>query len=93
MVLGQSAATAAMQAIAAGVPVQSIDYDALKEKLLADGQVLVWSGPVRQSAAAIDPKTVDGIVVDDEAASRLLAEIEGIESSQDAGALFRVRTY
>jgi hypothetical protein len=70
MVLGQSAATAAMQAIEADVPVQEVNYDALKQKLLADGQVLVWTGPVQKSAAAIDPTTLDGIVVDDEAAAR-----------------------
>ncbi|MCA9013311.1 MAG: FAD-dependent oxidoreductase, partial [Planctomycetaceae bacterium] len=52
MVLGQSAATAAMQAIKSDVPVQAIDYDALKEKLLADGQVLAWSAPVGISTAA-----------------------------------------
>ncbi|MCB9941645.1 MAG: FAD-dependent oxidoreductase [Planctomycetaceae bacterium] len=70
MVLGQSAATAAMQAIEADVPVQAISYAALKEKLLADGQILAWTGPVHKPAAAIDPKSLDGIVVDDEAASR-----------------------
>ena len=47
MVLGQSAATAAMQAVAADVAVQDIPYESLKEKLFADGQVLSWSGPVR----------------------------------------------
>lgn len=70
MVLGQSVATAAMQAIKADVPVQAVNYDALKQKLLADGQVLAWTGPVRKPAASIDPKTLDGIVVDDEDASR-----------------------
>ncbi len=43
MVLGQSAATAAMQAIKADVSVQAIDYNVLREKLLADGQVLTWT--------------------------------------------------
>ncbi len=45
MVLGQSAATAAMQAIEADVPVQAIDYGALKERLSADKQVLAWTDP------------------------------------------------
>ena len=71
MVLGQSAATAAMHAIEADVPIQAVNYDALKQKLLADGQVLAWTGPVRKSAASIDPKILDGIVVDDEAATRM----------------------
>ncbi|MEC3879444.1 FAD-dependent oxidoreductase [Parapedobacter sp. 10938] len=40
MVLGQSAATAACQAIDNGVAVQDIDYAALKSALLSDKQVL-----------------------------------------------------
>jgi len=40
MILGQSAATAAVEAIDSGVPVQDVDYARLKKKLLADGQVL-----------------------------------------------------
>ncbi len=38
MILGQSAATAAAQAIDAGRAVQEIDYGPLRERLLADGQ-------------------------------------------------------
>lgn len=70
MVLGQSSATAAMHAIKSDVSVQAVNYDALKDRLLADGQVLAWTGPVRKPATAIDPQTLDGIVVDDEAAAR-----------------------
>ena len=40
MILGQSAATAAAQAIDAGVAVQDVDYAKLRERLLADKQVL-----------------------------------------------------
>lgn len=40
MVLGQSAATAAAQAIDANVAVQNINYSKLRERLLADKQVL-----------------------------------------------------
>lgn len=40
MVLGQSAATAAAQAIDANVAVQDIDYEKLRKQLLADKQVL-----------------------------------------------------
>ncbi len=40
MVLGQSAATAAVQAIEGGASVQEVDYERLRERLLADGQVL-----------------------------------------------------
>src|SRR5690606_17561885 len=40
MVLGQSAATAACLAIDQGVSVQGLDYAALRERLLADKQIL-----------------------------------------------------
>ena len=63
MVLGQSAATAACQAIDAGTSVQEIDYTKLKERLLADAQVLEWTGPKRRPP--LDPATLDGIVLDD----------------------------
>jgi hypothetical protein len=40
MILGQSAATAAAMAIDDGVNVQAVDYDRLRARLSADGQVL-----------------------------------------------------
>jgi hypothetical protein len=40
MILGQSAATAACQAIDADVSVQEVEYATLKDRLVADGQVL-----------------------------------------------------
>ena len=40
MVLGQSAATAAVMALDAGIEVQKVEYGKLRERLLADGQVL-----------------------------------------------------
>ena len=42
MILGQSAATAACMAIDAGTAVQAVDYASLKQRLLADRQVLEW---------------------------------------------------
>jgi hypothetical protein len=48
MVLGQSAATAACQAIEAGVAVQDVNFRRLRERLLEDGQVLEWTGPRRE---------------------------------------------
>ena len=45
MVLGQSAATAAALAIDANTSVQKVDYAKLRERLLADKQVLEWTGP------------------------------------------------
>jgi len=40
MILGQSAATAAVLAIDANCPVQKVEYATLRERLLADGQIL-----------------------------------------------------
>lgn len=62
MVLGQSAATAASLAIDGEMSVQKIDYARLKERLLADRQVLAWTGPV---ARGRDPRKLSGLVIDD----------------------------
>jgi hypothetical protein len=43
MVLGQSAATAASLAVDGNMPAQEVKYATLKERLLADGQVLEWN--------------------------------------------------
>jgi hypothetical protein len=45
MILGQSAATAASQAIDAGVAVQEVDYAKLRERLVKDKQVLEKPAP------------------------------------------------
>ena len=63
MVLGQSAATAAVLAINAQVPVQEVDLNLLLARLLADKQVLEWTGPKVQSGR--DPKKLPGLVIDD----------------------------
>lgn len=76
MVLGQSAATAALLSIEAKSPVQTVDYAKLKTRLLADKQVLEWTGPKPASATNIDLKSLPGLVVDDEAAER-----KGFEST------------
>jgi hypothetical protein len=68
MVLGQSAATAAVLAIDGKLDVQKVEYAKLKERLLEDKQVLVWTGPKRQTG--IDAKKLPGIVIDDEDAQR-----------------------
>jgi hypothetical protein len=47
MVLGQSAATAAMLAIDRQTSVQQVGYSRLRERLLADKQVLEWTAPMR----------------------------------------------
>ncbi|HVJ82334.1 MAG TPA: FAD-dependent oxidoreductase [Planctomycetia bacterium] len=65
-VLGQSAATAAAMAIDAGIPVQKVDYAALRKRLLEDGQVLEKAAP--PAPASADPSSLAGIVIDDEQA-------------------------
>jgi hypothetical protein len=70
MVLGQSAATAAAHAIDEQVGVQRIDYKKLQNRLLADNQVLKWTGPRRTPPpSGIDPSKLPGIVVDDNQAT------------------------
>lgn len=66
MILGQSAATAAALAIDGKTSVQKIDYAKLKERLLADKQILTWDAPPLSAEETADaPK---GIEVDDIAA-------------------------
>jgi hypothetical protein len=68
MILGQSAATAASLAINGKLDVQAVDYAKLRERLLADKQVLEYAAPPRPGA--IDAKKLPGMVVDDDAAER-----------------------
>jgi hypothetical protein len=68
MVLGQSTATAAAIAIDDGVGVQKVDYKRLRERMLADKQVLEWTGPRR--AGGVDAKSLPGLVIDDEGAEK-----------------------
>jgi len=65
MAMGQSAATAAVFAIDGRTTVQAVPYPVLRERLLADGQILEWTGPARAAAGGIDPKSLAGIVLDD----------------------------
>jgi hypothetical protein len=67
MILGQSAATAAVQAIEEQEDIQDIDYPRLRERLLADKQVLAWSGP--RPVRGLEAKALAGVVVDDEQAT------------------------
>jgi hypothetical protein len=63
MVLGQSAATAAIHALEQNVSVQRVDIQKLQARLLEDKQVLAWTGP--QIKPPRDPKKLPGIVLDD----------------------------
>jgi hypothetical protein len=104
MILGQSAATGACQAIDQQVAVQDIDKKKLNDRLLADGQVLEWIGTRRKPA--IDPAALSGVVVDDEQAelsgvwtvSRSLSGFvnvgyrhDGNENKGESRAIFRPR--
>lgn len=62
MVLGQSAATAAAMAIDGKQNVQDVPYAALRERLLADKQVL--EAPEAMSRGDIDPRQMEGLVID-----------------------------
>jgi hypothetical protein len=50
MILGQSAATAAVMAIDAKIAVQDVPYSKLKERLLKDGQILTYTAPAAEQA-------------------------------------------
>ena len=71
MILGQSAATGAVMAIEGKKPVQDVSYDQLRKQLLKDAQILehasAKANPSRKSPGKfIHPKSLPGIVVDDE---------------------------
>ncbi len=82
MILAQSAATAAAMAIDGGVAVQDIDRAKLRERLLADGQILQYDGPLAGGRGVYATK-LPGIVIDDEAAS-----LTGAWQSSGAGKAF-----
>ncbi len=69
MILGQSSATAAAMAIDGKSAVQDVPYGPLRERLLADGQVLEWTGPLPRRAAPREK--FDGIVLDDAGAEKV----------------------
>lgn len=48
MILGQSAATAAVMAIEGDKAVQEVNYESLRARLLADGQVLEYAPPAHE---------------------------------------------
>jgi hypothetical protein len=70
MVLGQSSATAAVHAIEQNTTVQQIDYARLKERLLADNQMLDFESPPIPQITRFTKEQVGGIIVDDDDAER-----------------------
>lgn len=75
MVLGQSAATAAVLAIDDRLDVQKVPYEKLRERLLKDRQVLESQGGP-SSRTSLDPKKLPGVVVDDADARKAGAWLE-----------------
>lgn len=61
IILSQSAATAASQAIDAGCHIQQVDYKKLRKQLLADGQLLDWKMTKKGGLV----QKLSGIVIDD----------------------------
>ncbi|MFQ6131712.1 MAG: FAD-dependent oxidoreductase [Armatimonadota bacterium] len=65
MIMGQSAATAAVHAMDERATVQNVNYTRLRQRLLDDGQILEWAGPRRPPVRVLDAKALPGVVVDD----------------------------
>jgi hypothetical protein len=70
MILGQSAATAAAMSIDEELAVQDLPYEKLRQRLIADGQVLEYAGNSRHPVARIDPESLEGIALDDTQAEK-----------------------
>ena len=72
MILGQSAATAAVLALDGNLAVQDVPYAKLRELMLKDGQVLEYAsaapagGKAKSAKGFVDPTKLGGVVVDDD---------------------------
>ena len=86
MVIGQSAATAAVHAIEQGVDIQKIDDAKLKERLLADQQVLDFESPPIPVKQTFTKEKLGGIVVDDADAQLTGFEGHGTSAAPFLGA-------
>jgi hypothetical protein len=64
MILGQSAATAAVMAIEANQAVQDVPYAKLRTRLIQDGQILEHEGGTADQRS-IDHRKLSGVVIDD----------------------------
>ena len=83
MILGQSAATAAVLSIDEGIAVQDLDYSKLRARLRQDGQILEW-----EDATSFSRRKLPGTVVDD-----LKAKLEGDWASSSALGKFVESSY
>ena len=91
MVMGQSAATAAGLAIVGNTTVQAIDTGALKERLLASGQMLdfVTTTPAAGTGRGTGKAKLAGIIVDDSEAALKGFETTGSTSAGFVGEGYR----
>ena len=71
MILGQSGATAAALSIDAKCALQDLDYDQLKQRLLADKQVLELPGGPRKPKRILNKIDLKGQVADDAQAKKI----------------------
>jgi hypothetical protein len=65
MIMGQACGTAACLAIDEGTDVQKVEYAKLKERLLADKQLIEWTGPTKTITPMVRSTDLPGVVVDD----------------------------
>ncbi|MDR2440602.1 MAG: FAD-dependent oxidoreductase [Planctomycetaceae bacterium] len=68
MILGQSAATAAVLAIHENCEVQKLDYEKLREHLIADGQRLVYSKQNKVNPNSVGADKLEGNICDNNSA-------------------------
>jgi hypothetical protein len=95
MIMGQSSATAASMAIDENVPVQKVNYDKLRVRLAADGQILIWTnaGPTRGGmnpdqaggATPVALPKLPGVVLDDADAQKKGDWVESHSVPQKVG--------
>ncbi len=87
MILGQSAATAACLSIDLGCAIQDVPYAKLRERLLADKQVLELATPAKpKPAGGIALQGLAGMVIDDTQAKRTGGWVESTSAPGHLGA-------
>ncbi len=84
MILGQSSATAAVQAIRGDIALQDVPYSALREQLLKDGQVLDLP-PDAKKQELITKASLKGLVLDDSDATLTGAWTHSTSSTKYVG--------
>lgn len=88
-VLGQAAGTAAVLALEGNGSLHHVDYGSLRDRLLAAGAVLEWSGAVPSRTVGADPASIEGLVFDDAQAEFEGPWAESTSSSEFVGAGYR----